>query len=152
MAPEVILLQGATTSSDIWSLGCSVIELVTGQPPYIDLAPMSALFAVVQDDHPELPEGISSDLVDFLMTCFHKEPSDRPTARELLKHTFLVKYVGDISDQLQAAMILGVIEAQEPDDEPIETKESEETVEDKTAELEESRSTPRVVRKRSGAS
>jgi hypothetical protein len=45
-----------------------------------------------------------------------------------------------------------VIEAQEPDDEPIETKESEETVEDKTAELEESRSTPRVVRKRSGAS
>ncbi len=51
----------------------------------------------------------------------------------------------------QAAMILGVIEAQEPDDEPVETKESEETVEDKTAVLK-NRSTPRVVRKRSGAS
>ena len=60
--------------------------------------------------------------------------------------------LGDISDQLQAAMILGVIEAQEPDDEPVDTKESEETVTDKTAVVEESRSTPRVVRKRSGAS
>ena len=72
-----------------------------------------------------------------------------PRAQLVLKALLTL---GDISDQLQAAMILGVIEAQEPDDEPIETKESEETVEDKTAELAESRSTPRVVRKRSGAS
>ena len=72
-----------------------------------------------------------------------------PRAQLVLKALLTL---GDISDQLQAAMILGVIEAQEPDDEPIETKESEETVVDKTAELEESRSTPRVVRKRSGAS
>ena len=72
-----------------------------------------------------------------------------PRAQLVLKALLTL---GDISDQLQAAMILGVIEAQEPDDEPIETKESEETVEDKTAELEESRSTPRVVRKPSGAS
>jgi hypothetical protein len=49
-------------------------------------------------------------------------------------------------------LIVGVIEAQEPDDEPVDTKESEETVTDKTAVVEESRSTPRVVRKRSGAS
>ena len=48
-------------------------------------------------------------------------------------------------------MILGVIEAQEPDDEPVDTTESEEGGE-KTVVVEESRSTPRVVRKRSGAS
>ena len=72
-----------------------------------------------------------------------------PRAQLVLKALLTL---GDISDQLQAAMILGVIEAQEPDDEPVDTKESEVTVEDKTAELEESRSTPRVVRKRSGAS
>ena len=71
-----------------------------------------------------------------------------PRAQLVLKALLTL---GDISDQLQAAMILGVIEAQEPDDEPIDTKESEGTVEDKTAVLEESRSTPRVVRKRSGA-
>lgn len=43
MAPEVIELSGATTASDIWSLGCTVIELLDGKPPYHRLAPMPAL-------------------------------------------------------------------------------------------------------------
>lgn len=34
MAPEVILMTGQTTASDIWSIGCTIIELVTGNPPY----------------------------------------------------------------------------------------------------------------------
>jgi len=38
MAPEVIELKGASTDSDIWSLGCTVIELLTGRPPYGDIA------------------------------------------------------------------------------------------------------------------
>lgn len=60
MAPEIILLEGASTNSDIWSLGSTVIELVSGSPPYIDLAPMAALFAVVQDPHPPIPVDISN--------------------------------------------------------------------------------------------
>ena len=38
MAPEVIELKGASTKSDIWSLACTVIELLTGRPPYGDIA------------------------------------------------------------------------------------------------------------------
>ena len=59
MAPEVIELSGATTASDIWSLGCTVIELLDGRPPYHKLQPMHALFRIVNDDHPPLPEGAS---------------------------------------------------------------------------------------------
>jgi serine/threonine protein kinase len=59
MAPEVIELSGASTSSDIWSLGCTVIELLDGRPPYHKLQPMPALFRIVNDDHPPLPEGAS---------------------------------------------------------------------------------------------
>lgn len=59
MAPEVIELSGATTASDIWSLGCTVIELLEGKPPYHSLAPMPALFRIVNDDHPPLPQGAS---------------------------------------------------------------------------------------------
>ena len=59
MAPEVIELSGATTAADIWSLGCTVIELLDGRPPYHKLQPMHALFRIVNDDHPPLPEGAS---------------------------------------------------------------------------------------------
>ncbi len=59
MAPEVIELSGATTASDIWSLGCTVIELLDGKPPYHKLQPMPALFRIVNDDHPPLPESAS---------------------------------------------------------------------------------------------
>lgn len=74
MAPEVIELSGATTASDIWSLGCTVIELLDGKPPYHNLQPMPALFRIVNDDHPPLPEGASPVVTvfpmvsDFLLT------------------------------------------------------------------------------------
>ncbi len=46
-------------ASDIWSVGCLIIEMLTGSPPYYELQPMSALFRIVQDECPPLPEGIS---------------------------------------------------------------------------------------------
>ncbi|KAJ6164224.1 Cytokinesis protein sepH [Penicillium chermesinum] len=90
MAPEVIELSGATTASDIWSLGCTVIELLEGKPPYHSLAPMPALFRIVNDDHPPLPQGASPAVKDFLMQCFQKDPNLRVSARKLLKHPWIV--------------------------------------------------------------
>ena len=54
MAPEVIELKGASTKSDIWSLGCTVIELLTGRPPYADITnSMSGkLFNLISLDDP----------------------------------------------------------------------------------------------------
>lgn len=90
MAPEVIELSGATTASDIWSLGCTVIELLEGKPPYCNLQPMPALFRIVNDDHPPLPQGASPAVKDFLMQCFQKDPNLRVSARKLLKHPWIV--------------------------------------------------------------
>ncbi|KAF2431836.1 Pkinase-domain-containing protein [Tothia fuscella] len=90
MAPEVIELSGATTASDIWSLGCTVIELLDGKPPYHTLPPMPALFRIVQDDHPPLPEGASPVVRDFLMQCFQKDPNLRVSAKKLLKHPWIL--------------------------------------------------------------
>ncbi|KAI9848159.1 MAG: hypothetical protein M1837_000833 [Sclerophora amabilis] len=90
MAPEVIELSGATTASDIWSLGCTVIELLDGKPPYHELQPMPALFRIVNDDHPPLPEGASPAVRDFLMQCFQKDPNLRVSAKKLLKHPWIV--------------------------------------------------------------
>jgi len=53
-------MTGITPACDIWSLGCTIIELLTGNPPYFALSPPSALYHIVSDPHPPLPEGISS--------------------------------------------------------------------------------------------
>lgn len=90
MAPEIIQLSGATSASDIWSVGCTVIELLQGKPPYHNLAAMPALFAIVNDDHPPLPEGVSPAARDFLMQCFQKDPNLRVSARKLSKHAWIV--------------------------------------------------------------
>ncbi|KAJ1854721.1 Protein kinase of the Mitotic Exit Network [Coemansia sp. RSA 638] len=92
MAPEIIQLEGACTASDIWSLGCTVIELLTGKPPYSGLLQMAALYRIVEDEHPPIPDGISEELKNFLLLCFRKEPSDRPTAAELMNHQWTQQY------------------------------------------------------------
>ncbi|KDO25868.1 STE/STE11/CDC15 protein kinase [Saprolegnia parasitica CBS 223.65] len=89
MAPEVIEMAGWSSASDIWSVGCTIIELLTQKPPYFDLAPMAALFRIVQDDHPPLPKNISPALHDFIMKCFMKEPRLRLSADELLLHPWV---------------------------------------------------------------
>ncbi|KAL1907183.1 Protein kinase of the Mitotic Exit Network [Sporothrix stenoceras] len=90
MAPEIIQLSGATSASDIWSVGCTVIELLQGRPPYHNLAAMPALFAIVNDDHPPLPEGVSPAARDFLMQCFQKDPNLRVSAKKLGRHPWIV--------------------------------------------------------------
>lgn len=86
MAPEIIQMSGFTTASDIWSVGCTVIELISGAPPFFELAPMSALFRIVHENCPPLPPDISPRLTDFLMQA-HRLCYDH------LQHTFyLVSY------------------------------------------------------------
>lgn len=45
--------------------------------------------AVVQDEHPSLPDSISLDMADFLLACFQKDPQRRPDACALLGHAWL---------------------------------------------------------------
>ncbi|CAG8436424.1 2710_t:CDS:2 [Ambispora gerdemannii] len=97
MAPEVIELSGATTASDIWSVGCVVIELLEGKPPYSHLDPMPALFRIVQDEHPPLPESASPAVKNFLMQCFQKDANLRVSAKKLLKHPWITSVRGGIS-------------------------------------------------------
>lgn len=91
MAPEIIQMSGGDTSADIWSLGCTVIELLTGDPPYYQMGSMAALFRMAEDDHPPLPPSISSSLKEFLLKCFTKDPSKRPSASLLLETQWIIE-------------------------------------------------------------
>jgi serine/threonine protein kinase len=88
MAPEVIEGRKPTFACDIWSLGCTVYEMLTGSPPYADMPPMSALFKIVHDGPPPFPEDVSSLLEDFLLRCYRMDPSLRPSADQLISHPF----------------------------------------------------------------
>ncbi|XP_031500830.1 MAP3K epsilon protein kinase 1-like [Nymphaea colorata] len=89
MAPEVIEMSGVSAASDIWSVGCTAIELLTCVPPYYDLQPMPALFRIVQDDHPPIPDYLSPGITDFLLQCFRKDAMQRPDAKKLLMHPWI---------------------------------------------------------------
>eukprot|EP00210_Caulerpa_lentillifera_P000084 g80.t1 len=91
MAPEIINLESVTTAADIWSIGCLIIELLTGSPPYFDCQPYQALYRIVQDQHPPLPDVSTETLKSFLLCCFKKEPALRPTAEDLLKHEWITE-------------------------------------------------------------
>lgn len=71
-AAQVIKIEPVGAAADIWSVGCLALELLTGAPPYFQLEPMSALFRIVQDDRPPLPDGLSREMRDFLLLCFQK--------------------------------------------------------------------------------
>ncbi|KAH8108352.1 hypothetical protein DFH11DRAFT_1732067, partial [Phellopilus nigrolimitatus] len=93
MAPEVIELKGASRASDIWSLGCTVIELLTGRPPYADIQNgMSVMYRIVDDPMPPIPDEWSPLLKDFLKLCFQRDPADRPSAEALCEHDWLKEH------------------------------------------------------------
>ncbi|KAH9988476.1 kinase-like domain-containing protein, partial [Russula compacta] len=94
VAPEVLELKGMSTKSDIWSLGCAVMELLTGQPPYADMADDVQVLRIVEGTPPLIPESFCDPLVVFLKECFHKEPAERPKAKELLIHAWLKNHCG----------------------------------------------------------
>jgi len=62
---------------------------MTGDPPYSNLAPLSAMFRIVQDDHPPIPDGVSETLEDFMLLCFQRDPKLRNTAAKLYKHKWV---------------------------------------------------------------
>lgn len=90
IAPEMIEYRPYTTSVDIWSLGCTVLELATGRRPYHELSAMQVLFRMVEDRSPPMPSHLSAECTSFLKACWVWDPEERPSAATLLKHPFIL--------------------------------------------------------------
>jgi len=88
MAPEVIMQAGHGRSADIWSVGATVVEMLTGKPPYSEFpTQVSVLFHIAStQEPPTLPNHITEECHSLLMLCFQRNPKDRPTAKALLHH------------------------------------------------------------------
>ncbi|KAH9498127.1 Mitogen-activated protein kinase kinase kinase 2 [Bulinus truncatus] len=91
MAPEVINGEGYGRKADLWSVGCTVVEMLTMKPPFADYEPFAAMFQIATCKHPkyELPSGSSTTVKEFLQQTFQRMGSDRPSAEDLLEHRFV---------------------------------------------------------------
>ncbi|CAN5960651.1 unnamed protein product, partial [Sphagnum jensenii] len=90
MAPEVIDPKKTyNVAADIWSLGCTVLEMATRAPPNGDLERAQVLWKVGHGEAPPIPVDLPSDMIDFISQCLEVNVMKRPTVDALLMHTFV---------------------------------------------------------------
>lgn len=91
MSPEVIREKPYNEKADIWSLGILLIELIQGEPPYVDDPPFKVMQKIVKKGRPKFSKDvkISNELDKFLDLCLEKKAEKRASAETLLFHPFI---------------------------------------------------------------
>ncbi|VVA99164.1 unnamed protein product [Arabis nemorensis] len=102
MAPEVIMNNnGYTLAVDVWSLGCTILEMATSKPPWSQFEGVAALFKIGNSkDTPEIPDHLSNDAKNFIRLCLQRNPALRPTAFQLLEHPFLRVHAARVANTI----------------------------------------------------
>ncbi len=91
MAPEVLMGQGYGRSSDVWALGCVVLEMALGRNPWGHFDNiMQAMYRIgMGTKGPDIPEYLSENCRNFVNRCLSRDPKVRPTVHELLEDPFV---------------------------------------------------------------
>ncbi|XP_071726051.1 mitogen-activated protein kinase kinase kinase 17-like [Rutidosis leptorrhynchoides] len=94
MAPEVARGEEQGYAADIWAFGCTLIEMITGNSPWSNVTdPCSVLYRIAYSNEiPDIPSVISDQVKDFIIKCLIRDPRNRWTAKELLKHPFIQQF------------------------------------------------------------
>lgn len=77
-------------------MGCTVIEMVTGSPPWVDEfpEPAAAMFNIADSNQiPKIPSSLSVLAQDFLRLCLKRDPKERSDVNSLLAHLWVASLV-----------------------------------------------------------
>lgn len=99
VAPEIILEVGHDDRADIWSLGCTVVQMLTAQTPWAPLE-FGSLYELLHhvaygstsSTGPPCATPITPTLHAFLLLCFERDKTRRPAAGALLKHALMASF------------------------------------------------------------
>lgn len=91
MSPESVVFGKIDAPMDIWSLGCILVEMISGKPVWSDCKNRRQLMKklVYEMEIPEVPEELSREGRDFLAGCLDQNSERRWTAEMLLDHPYL---------------------------------------------------------------
>jgi serine/threonine protein kinase len=94
MAPELVANLGYGMKVDIWALGIIILELTEGNPPYVAENPMNSMLKITSMPAPRLRSKSkwSKNLRNFLTSCLQKDPEERSSSEDLMKHPFITSY------------------------------------------------------------
>jgi serine/threonine protein kinase len=92
MSPEMIACSGYSFEADVWSVGCCVIQMLTGKPPFSNLDnQMAVMFAIISSKIDEqIPQDVSEGAKDFIRMCTKTNIKDRWSATQLRQHPWLL--------------------------------------------------------------